>query len=118
MKLVYDNVTRTTTNAPGVTTRVPGFGNSTTVEWLDPSHRSPTGYFKDIVNALVPLGYERGVSVRGAPFDFRRAPSEYCRKNLCWNNAAPDLDPTLVSFLNVHMLRLWNDYVPSLQRSD
>lgn len=77
MKLVYDNVTRTTTNAPGVTTRVPGFGNSTTVEWLDPSHRSPTGYFKDIVNALVPLGYERGVSVRGAPFDFRRAPNEH-----------------------------------------
>ncbi|XP_047497835.1 phospholipase A2 group XV-like [Penaeus chinensis] len=77
MKLVYDNETRTTTNAPGVTTRIPGFGNSTTVEWLDPSHRSPTGYFKDIVNALVSLGYERGVSVRGAPFDFRRAPNEH-----------------------------------------
>ncbi|XP_068241511.1 lysosomal phospholipase A and acyltransferase-like [Palaemon carinicauda] len=77
MKLVYDNVTRTTSNSEGVETRIPGFGNSTTVEWLDPSQRSPTGYFKDIVNALVSLGYERGVTVRGAPFDFRKAPNEH-----------------------------------------
>ncbi|KAG7160321.1 Group XV phospholipase A2-like, partial [Homarus americanus] len=77
MKLVYDNVTRTTKNAPGVQTRIPGFGNSSTVEWLDPSQRSLTGYFKDVVNAIIPLGYERGVTVRGAPFDFRRAPNEH-----------------------------------------
>ncbi|XP_064120034.1 phospholipase A2 group XV-like [Macrobrachium nipponense] len=78
MKLVYDNVTRTTSNAEGVETRIPGFGNSTTVEWLDPSQRRPTGYlFQDIVNALVALGYERGVTVRGAPFDFRKAPNEH-----------------------------------------
>nr|XP_053644997.1 phospholipase A2 group XV-like isoform X1 [Cherax quadricarinatus] len=76
MRLVYDNVTRTTTNSPGVQTRIPGFGNSSTVEWLDPSQRSPTGYFKDIVNAISTLGYERGVTVRGAPFDFRKAPNE------------------------------------------
>lgn len=76
MKLEYDNVTRTTKNAPGVQTRIPGFGNSSTVEWLDPSHRSPTGYFKDIVDAIIPLGYERDITVRGAPFDFRKAPSK------------------------------------------
>ncbi|XP_045597360.2 lysosomal phospholipase A and acyltransferase isoform X1 [Procambarus clarkii] len=77
MRLLYDNVTRTTMNSPGVQTRIPGFGNTSTVEWLDPSQRSPTGYFKDIVNAMIPLGYERGVTVRGAPFDFRRAPNEH-----------------------------------------
>ncbi|XP_045597361.2 lysosomal phospholipase A and acyltransferase isoform X3 [Procambarus clarkii] len=76
MRLLYDNVTRTTMNSPGVQTRIPGFGNTSTVEWLDPSQRSPTGYFKDIVNAMIPLGYERGVTVRGAPFDFRRAPRD------------------------------------------
>lgn len=78
MRLLYDNVTRTTRNAPGVETRIPGFGNSSTVEWLDPSMRSPTGYFKDIVTAMIPLGYERGVTVRGAPYDFRKAPSKLC----------------------------------------
>lgn len=77
MRLVYDNVTRSTRNSPGVITRVPGFGSTSTVEWLDPSHRYPTGYFFDMVQAMVTsLGYERDVTVRGAPFDFRKAPNE------------------------------------------
>ncbi|CAL4120224.1 unnamed protein product, partial [Meganyctiphanes norvegica] len=76
MKLLYNRTTRKTTNNLGVETRIPGFGNSDTVEWLDPSHRYPTGYFKDIANALIPLGYERGTTIRGAPFDFRKAPNE------------------------------------------
>ncbi|KAK4310994.1 hypothetical protein Pmani_017488 [Petrolisthes manimaculis] len=77
MRLVYNNVTRRTSNAPGVDTRVPGFGNTTTVEWLDPSMNRYTGYFKDMANTMVAtLGYERGHSLRGAPFDFRRAPNE------------------------------------------
>lgn len=76
-RLVYDNVTRTTSNSPGVTTRVPGFGDSEPVEWIDPSHASAGSYFKDIGNALVALGYERNKTIRGAPYDFRKAPSEY-----------------------------------------
>lgn len=76
MKLVYNSKTRKTSNSPGVEIRVPGFGNTSTVEWLDPSQASPSAYFKSIANALVALGYERGVSVRGAPYDFRRAPNE------------------------------------------
>lgn len=76
MKLTYDNVTRTTSNGPGVEIRIPGFGNSETVEWLDPSHASPGSYFKDIGNALVGIGYVRNVSLRGAPYDFRKAPSK------------------------------------------
>ena len=77
MKLVYDKSSRSTRNTPGVETRIPGFGNTSTVEWLDPSQRSPTAYFKDIVNAILPLGYERGVTLKGAPFDFRKAPSKF-----------------------------------------
>ena len=48
MKLSYDNVTRTTTNAPGVNISVPGFGNPNSVEYLDPSSWYFTKYFYDI----------------------------------------------------------------------
>lgn len=76
MRLVYDNVTRITTNAPGVEIRVPGFGNTTTVEWLDPSQVSPSAYFTSLVQNLTAIGLQRGISVRGAPYDFRKAPNE------------------------------------------
>jgi Lecithin:cholesterol acyltransferase. len=76
MKLVYDNVTRTTSNSEGVEIRIPGFGSTTSVEWIDPSHASQGAYFKDIANTLVALGYQRNVSLRGAPYDFRKAPSK------------------------------------------
>lgn len=69
--LVYDNKTRTTQNSPGVETRIPGWGNPESVEWIDPTHASSGAYFKDIGNALVANGYVRNVSIRGAPYDFR-----------------------------------------------
>lgn len=58
--------------------RIPGFGQSEVVEWLDPSiTRSLAGaYFKDVANILVANGYERNVTLRGAPFDFRKSPSK------------------------------------------
>lgn len=82
MKLFYDNVTRTTSNTPGVTLRVPGFGRSEVVEWLDPSvTKSLAGaYFKDVANALATKGYKRNITLRGAPYDFRKAPSKYSRR--------------------------------------
>lgn len=78
LKLYYDNVTRTTQNTPGVTIRIPGFGKSEVVEWLDPSiTQSLAGaYFKDIANSLVANGYVRNFTLRGAPFDFRKAPGK------------------------------------------
>lgn len=76
VKLFYDNFTRTTYNSPGVDIRIPGFGSSETVEWLDPSHASPGAYFKDIGDTLVMLGYKRNFSIRGAPYDFRKGPSK------------------------------------------
>ena len=78
MKLIYDNVTRTTRNQNGVDIRIPGWGDPFVVEYLDPSKASPGSYFKDIGNMLVnELGYIRNHSIRGAPYDFRKAPSMY-----------------------------------------
>lgn len=69
--LIYDNNTRTTSNSPGVETRIPGWGDPEVVEWIDPTHAGSGAYFKDIGNALVANGYVRNVSIRGAPYDFR-----------------------------------------------
>ncbi|XP_059473948.1 phospholipase A2 group XV-like [Neocloeon triangulifer] len=77
MRLVYDNTTRTTSNSPGVETRIPGFGNTSSVEWLDPTELSPTKYFNPIADILVKkLNYSRGVNLHGVPYDFRKAPNE------------------------------------------
>lgn len=76
MRLVYNNVTRTTSNAPGVDIKVPGFGNTSTVEWLDPSEIAPSAYFVRIVQGLVDEGYTRAVDLKGAPYDYRKAPNE------------------------------------------
>lgn len=76
MRLVYDNKTRTTSNSPGVDIRIPGFGETETVEYLDHSELSLTTYFHNIVEGLVKLGYEKNVTIKGAPYDFRKAPNE------------------------------------------
>lgn len=78
IKLIYDNKTRTTKSPNGVKIRVPGWGGTETVEWLDPSHASTGLYFQSIANTLVGLGHVRNVTVKGAPYDFRKAPSKYC----------------------------------------
>nr|XP_012151510.1 PREDICTED: group XV phospholipase A2-like isoform X2 [Megachile rotundata] len=77
MKLIYNNVTRTTRNQDGVDIRIPGWGDPFVVEYLDPSKASPGAYFKDIGNMLVnDLNYVRNYSIRGAPYDFRKGPNE------------------------------------------
>ncbi|XP_064478264.1 phospholipase A2 group XV-like [Ornithodoros turicata] len=76
IRLVYDNRTRRTRSPAGVDIRVPGFGNTSTIEWLDPSQVAPTAYFTNIVEEFILQGYQRGVNIRGAPYDFRKAPNE------------------------------------------
>lgn len=77
IKLIYDNKTRTTRNNDGVDVRIPGFGLTETVEWIDPSHASTGAYFVDIGNTLVSIGHVRNKSIKGAPYDFRKAPSKF-----------------------------------------
>lgn len=76
MKLIYNPNTRTTHDNDGVETRVPGFGNTSTVEYLDSSQRSFSVYFAKVVEQLIPLGYKRGFNIHGVPYDFRKAANE------------------------------------------
>lgn len=76
MRLIYDNATHTTHSPPGVDIRVPGWGNSSAVEYIDPSLSTFGAYFKSVGDTLVGTGLERDVSIRGAPYDFRKAPSK------------------------------------------
>lgn len=76
MRLVYNNVTRTTKSPPGVDIRIPGWGNSSTVEYIDPGLFTFGAYFKSVGDILVKSGLVRDISIRGAPYDFRKAPSK------------------------------------------
>ena len=61
-------------NAPGVDIRVPGFGDTNTIEHLD--QNGLVMYFAPLVTRLVSWGYERGVTVRAAPYDYRYGPGK------------------------------------------
>jgi len=76
MRLEYNNKTRRSSSPEGVKIRFPGFGNTSSMDFLDPSHLSPTSYFQSISDALVAAGLVRGLSLRGAPYDFRLGPSQ------------------------------------------
>ena len=53
--LQYDTASHTTRDAPGVETRIPGFGKtSLSVEWIDKSMRSFSIYFAAIVEKILP----------------------------------------------------------------
>ena len=78
---MYDESTMTMKNAPGVETRVPGFGETSTIEYLD-----TTGlikYFAPMVETLASWGYQRGETVRAAPYDFRYGPGKLHVNSAC-----------------------------------
>ncbi|XP_028814120.1 phosphatidylcholine-sterol acyltransferase [Denticeps clupeoides] len=74
IRIVYNRTTRQTSNAPGVEVRVPGFGQTYPVEFLDTNRL--TGYMHTMVQHLVNMGYVRNETVRAAPYDWRIAPNE------------------------------------------
>ncbi|XP_052454439.1 phosphatidylcholine-sterol acyltransferase [Carassius gibelio] len=74
IRIVYNRTTRKTSNAPGVEVRVPGFGQTYPIEFLDLNKL--TGYFHTMVQHLASIGYVRNETVRGAPYDWRIAPNE------------------------------------------
>lgn len=78
MTLRYNRTTRRTSNQPGVFTRAPlPFGETEPLEYKSPDHNLPgSPLFNVLVQRLVDLGYQRGVNLFGASFDFRKAPNE------------------------------------------
>ncbi|ELK25582.1 Group XV phospholipase A2 [Myotis davidii] len=76
VRLVYNRTSRATQFPDGVDVHVPGFGETFSLEFLDPSKSSVGSYFHTMVESLVSWGYTRGEDVRGAPYDWRRAPNE------------------------------------------
>lgn len=74
LSLDYDAKTDSYSNIKGVETRVPYFGTTEGMEYLDPSLKFLTCYMIHLVDALKARGYESGKSLYGAPYDFRFAP--------------------------------------------
>jgi len=65
-------------NACGVETRVPGWGDTSSVEYIDPSWsawllKDAGNYAHTLVDTLTGWGYKRGKNLVAAPYDFRFA---------------------------------------------
>lgn len=86
MKLTYNNVTRKTSNTPGVETQLPKWGDTEDMEMVDSTpivdNYDYGAYFYYIAAALVKRGYVRGDTIFGAPYDFRKGPSEFAFSSL------------------------------------
>lgn len=79
-RLEWDMKTMSVNNAPGVLTRTPGFGGTSSIETLD-SH-GLVKYMKPFVDDMVANGYTRGTDIRGAPYDFRYSPGEFIKNGV------------------------------------
>ncbi|KAK9756484.1 hypothetical protein RND81_01G100900 [Saponaria officinalis] len=58
-------------NAPGVETRVPHFGSTKSLLYLDPNLKLISPYMAPLVSSLEEAGYIEGETLFGAPYDFR-----------------------------------------------
>lgn len=114
-RVVYNRSSGHMSNAPGVQIRVPGFGKTYSVEYLDDNKLAgactqerqglflafglacgynrqsplffflPTGYLHTLVQNLVNNGYVRDETVRAAPYDWRLAPRK-CLQVMGWGH--------------------------------
>lgn len=85
MTLQYDrNTGQYSSSSDLITVEVPGFGETSTVENLSGEFLTSLipllDYFRDFVDYFVARGYERGTSIRAAPYDWRLAPEELQRR--------------------------------------
>ncbi|WOG91888.1 hypothetical protein DCAR_0311143 [Daucus carota subsp. sativus] len=71
MTLYYDPEVDDYCNAPGIETRVPDFGSTDSLLYLDPNLKHISAYMAPLVESLEELGYADGLNLFGAPYDFR-----------------------------------------------
>lgn len=77
MRLHYNPKTRRAENTPGVEIQARSFGSLESVSYLDALHMPKTDYFETIIATLEARNnLTRDVDMKGASFDFRRAPNE------------------------------------------
>ena len=78
-RLKYEPTTGEYVNNRGVETRIPDFGGTSSIEYMDPDTKfsETTDYFYDMVQWFVDKGYTRGKDIVGAPYDWRYSPSKY-----------------------------------------
>ncbi|KAM7536596.1 hypothetical protein Aperf_G00000086976 [Anoplocephala perfoliata] len=76
-KLLYNNATRRTEENDKAIITFPGWGETWSVDNLDSQPHTITKYFQDVTSAFTRNPYYiQNSTIRGAPFDFRRAPNE------------------------------------------
>ena len=60
-------------NNDGVTIRVPGFGQTETIEFVNSDDVVSVPGYNTLVQYFVDRGYVRGKTIRAAPYDWRLA---------------------------------------------
>ncbi|VDO04029.1 unnamed protein product [Rodentolepis nana] len=76
-KLIYNNKTRKTEDNEKAIITFPGWGETWPVDNLDSRPHSVTKYFEDVTADFIQNPYYvKNFTIRGAPFDFRKAPNE------------------------------------------
>ena len=81
-RLIYNNVTHRTEDNDKAVITFPGWGETWSIDNLDSRPHYLTKYFDDLTTAFTknPF-YVQNSTIRGAPFDFRKAPSRFFAKN-------------------------------------
>ncbi len=75
-RLRYDANTNSYHNNTEVKIHVPGFGGTSSIEYLIPGLSKSIEYFHGMVEYFVDRDYKRGNTIRGAPYDWRLAAGE------------------------------------------
>ena len=116
IKLVYDADSGTFSNAPGVETRVPCYGDVCGIEYLDMSLKAgDSAYFHDMIEAFVSKGYTRAEDIVSAPYDFRYSavsnPDGYVNATMNMAEQLYEKTGEKVLWVSHSMGGLWTHYI-------
>ncbi len=77
-RLQYDKSSNTYQNESNFDVQVLGFGDTNTVEYsVKHGKKMMKEYFKPFIKHFTRCGYEKGVSIRAAPYDWRMAAGNF-----------------------------------------